>query len=944
MVTGYYFQSYGNYFWQWEDNLEVVTIPNGRTIAYSALILDILNKISEQGFPPFGSLLLTIIATNPNGKEMIEEAFNKLNEKYLLFEETIRAKRVLNILADLPRNYKEGTNRLLVFQTIFKDCHNVNAANHSNRILNSYTFGKQKPEIFDFNSQLSYHVFSKDFNTIALLDKQYQSVEQIMNKIASLPEFVEEIKIYDNEQINETSADLIDQLIDNEKTFYVGSLIKRIWSGLNIPVHSTLPSQQPLGGFSDLTNKGDFDKLLISEFANDDLVFLSRLANNEALYIQREIPPVNSNLKRIILIDISLKNWGTPKSIAFAILLAIAKHPKTNIECSAYVVGASYQAISIDNIHEIIRSLQFLDGILDASLGLEAFFKDYNKNKNCEIFIITEPSTLKRPDMLRLANDYKDFINYWIYTDVEGNIDVYKKQQNSKKHIQHIQLPLNELWSKSKGKIELQERNTETPQYPLLFRSSMSSIKILNTSDGEIFKVTGEKTLFRFYEKTAALHEKGWELLYENLPFTPSNVEIGTLKNGNYIILMYNQGDRKGFILNINTGVRHDFVFTEWKSYHSHSFIFYGYAFYHTNSKGTWLINEKGKIEKVDVSHLPIFREREEELTLLANKYRYAQNVFKNIHSIMINELGNLVFNTHELRLNKGNHLKLDTTTFLSQKYMAKQISYTEFEFNEGSRIEINRNGLLILKSSNKDIPTIFIPSVLDASLGVATDTLFAGNPYYLKQPLYKVVLVNAGANKLTVVKELKIATGRGLKEARDLIYNTPCTVYQFISESRAFSLRDSLANCGAVLKVERINEVYFKTISTKQFFDEIIGTFIQNISDSSFEKPKNDTFSIIETNPEYPGGQAAMFKYLSENIRYPVITREKGIEGQVVVGFVVDTDGGIVDVNIKKGLHPLLDEEAMRVVKNMKPWKPGTQQGRRVRVAYSLPIKFKLD
>ena len=110
-----------------------------------------------------------------------------------------------------------------------------------------------------------------------------------MASITELPQIVELEQPAITE--NNTQKDYIDELIDNPKTFHSGSLVRRIWSGLNIPFQSVLPSKQPLGGISDLTNKGDFDKLLISEFANDDLVFLSRIANNEALYIQREIPP-----------------------------------------------------------------------------------------------------------------------------------------------------------------------------------------------------------------------------------------------------------------------------------------------------------------------------------------------------------------------------------------------------------------------------------------------------------------------------------------------------------------------------------------------------------------------------------------------------------------------------------------------------------------------------
>ncbi len=102
--------------------------------------------------------------------------------------------------------------------------------------------------------------------------------------------------------------------------------------------------------------------------------------------------------------------------------------------------------------------------------------------------------------------------------------------------------------------------------------------------------------------------------------------------------------------------------------------------------------------------------------------------------------------------------------------------------------------------------------------------------------------------------------------------------------------------------------------------------------------------FTIVEQNPEFPDGQAALFKWLGSNIKYPAVARENGIEGTVYVGFVVNTDGSIVDVSVKRGIGGGCNEEAVRVVQQMPRWKPGKQQGRPVRVAYTLPIKFKLE
>lgn len=102
-------------------------------------------------------------------------------------------------------------------------------------------------------------------------------------------------------------------------------------------------------------------------------------------------------------------------------------------------------------------------------------------------------------------------------------------------------------------------------------------------------------------------------------------------------------------------------------------------------------------------------------------------------------------------------------------------------------------------------------------------------------------------------------------------------------------------------------------------------------------------SFIDVEVMPEYPGGQKALFAYLSENIRYPQIAKENKIEGRVIVGFVVEKDGSISNVEVVRSVDPSLDKEALRVIKSMPRWKPGKIRGKPVRVKYRVPVNFKL-
>lgn len=113
-------------------------------------------------------------------------------------------------------------------------------------------------------------------------------------------------------------------------------------------------------------------------------------------------------------------------------------------------------------------------------------------------------------------------------------------------------------------------------------------------------------------------------------------------------------------------------------------------------------------------------------------------------------------------------------------------------------------------------------------------------------------------------------------------------------------------------------------------------------------EPPKhveeNKVFDVVEEMPSFPGGPSALMSYLSSNVKYPVVAQENGVQGRVVVSFVVERDGSITDVKVVRSVDPSLDREATRVVKSMPNWNPGKQNGSAVRVKYNVPVSFKLQ
>ena len=138
--------------------------------------------------------------------------------------------------------------------------------------------------------------------------------------------------------------------------------------------------------------------------------------------------------------------------------------------------------------------------------------------------------------------------------------------------------------------------------------------------------------------------------------------------------------------------------------------------------------------------------------------------------------------------------------------------------------------------------------------------------------------------------------------------------------------------------------KLYFATLKTGkilyeyEFKDE--PSPIEDTPTTSAATPSE----VVETMPEYPGGEAAIFKHLFENIKYPVDAMENGIQGRVVVDFTIEKDGSISNPTVKRSLCPSLDAEAIRVIKTLKKFTPATHNGRPVAVKQSIPIAFRMQ
>lgn len=762
-----YFQSYEDYFWEWENKIlsedsvfETITIPNGQTIGYEKFVFEILEYLSDDSIPPFGTLLLAIVATNPENEQAIEMIHDLVRSKNIVtaFPQSQSFRMgasidFLKILSSLPNEYKVGEKRMRLFQTIFHECHNRVSSEKAKNLLEEYNNHKhyllKTAEKIPFNEAN----FRKDFRALALLKVKFPTLQSILDALESIPhddlnDTLDE-EILEEKNLSDNVTDFVDQLIEEDKTFHVGSLIKRLWSGLNIPLHHNHPSEQPLGGISDLTNKGDFDKLVISEFAYDDDVFMSRIANNEALYIQREVPPEADKFKRILLIDNTLKNWGNPKILAFASAIAIARHPKTDIECQVYVVGEDYKEVSVENVSEVINSLTELSSKLSCSAGLDSFFAENKINsKSQEVFLFSSEESLKLTPMQNAMSTYFDDIKY-VFAIGMQDINVFRNQNKGKKLLQHIIMPLEELWQKDNTNKKQRVREIVDGSMPLLYPVERSYQNIFTHNNEFYMYINGN--LFMFSNDG---FDKGFVKIASNLPFKNGNFAMKTNSEGEKI-LWYHYYDLIHYASTINLNTK------ELKNYKDFD------KKINDTSLKVFEYNQDFYLAGGVIDLLPVFYQIDNDFRSAALRDEKLRQAFRNNLEVKSTFI-------HNYKYSKGKYAvikKVESVVVYGNCLIINGYSIEDLKFKKEHRFSYRQLENLSIKFKEK----------------------------------VNLILKNKGTSPLAVVQIIKTNTDKTLKEAKDIIDGQSNVILSNVKRDDTEKLKKEIESNGATCYIETV-------------------------------------------------------------------------------------------------------------------------------------------
>lgn len=772
-----YFAPVKNYYWRWTERGEVIEWQNGVTICYREELLYLLRCLANDDMPRLGTILLVLTACKDDWirstgglgilqgiRMLVDSTKMSLHTGKEEVAPVIRqAGRFLDIVNELPKEYRTGTKRVLLLQGIAQTIATGKKipAVQARQLINEFASGRLDELLQDHSRLLTREYFDADLNPLAEALKIFPDKELLELKIKTgveqVPLPAEEIRIEEKRP-----AELLDELEDDTRTSGIARLTRHLIAALNIPMHTHGSSDQSYGGVSDITNRGDFDRLLLSELAYDDHTLMARLANNEALYLRREELPSNLEQHRKILVDTTLKMWGIPRVFAISAALACARNNKVHAAINSYSLsGEKFSPSDLSTRKGIISMMEEIDPSLNCGKGLISFMNSDTATGLTEYFLITSEESLHDISFQASLSELKQPLTYLISVSRSGQLEFYEYAGKKRKLLSTAKFDLDELLF-SAGKRIPKTTHKEAPAFlycdpaPLYFPSSklkFSGQWMYYSQDGLIAVTFDHRVLYWSSNKVGAK---------EVMPF---------IDQGHYTLGFEKENTNAFYILSINDQTEMIRLFRIGaKNLDVTVFdltgkikgpllaVFDGKFIVQTRNNGNFFVIDP--ITATVIAEEPNEKLREKFLSVRENalraSFKNAKKITNNGYTAINNadavladrKQGIAVDNRYVslLKSNNENHIRIQykmrtgDVIFASVRNTVtldwmnnKKIRFLQYAWLDGSEAWIDSRGLIHLRSSDKTLPEITIVNIIGSvnTACWASDGTVSGSSYF---------------------------------------------------------------------------------------------------------------------------------------------------------------------------------------------------------------------
>lgn len=411
-----YFSTPQGYFWRWAEGQDVVEWADGTTISYRSELAEVLEELADAHLPSLGSVLLVLAACNPGwkssggpvilmglvrtvtaGSDGVESAPEM--KRYL--RHTLQ---LLTLVSQLPAELRTGPRKRHLLRELFRrETPGLWPATMP-AAVREWASGRLDAAIAARQVPLTLGRYKADLLFLSQASRRFPSAEQLELRLRTgLDQLPAPLSLpAPGPESAAAPTDLLEELAEDVRTAGVARLARRLGAALRIPRHAHGPGDQPFGGVADVTNRGSFDRLLLSELAQDDLTLTARLVNNEALYLRREQPPHPEPRPRVILLDTTLPMWGVPRVFALAAALAWARHTppgqRPALATAFTLDGETARPAELSTAAGVLAVLQHLAVAPHCAPALATAVA---ATPTADLLLLTEADQLHEPALLR---------------------------------------------------------------------------------------------------------------------------------------------------------------------------------------------------------------------------------------------------------------------------------------------------------------------------------------------------------------------------------------------------------------------------------------------------------------------------------------------------------------------------------------------------------------
>jgi hypothetical protein len=752
-----YFRAHQDYFWRWAEQGNVIEFANERTICYREDLSNVLEALPNTTSLSLGTVLLILCACKEdwetlfNAKAVLMDlgssGLKDISEHDPYFKLTSDGYDFLCLLNRLPSSYRSDTNRTALLQCIFDALAIKGYHTGLLPVLREFNSGEMDEEIFGTMEPLARNTVVRDFAPLAAALSVFKDTETLETKLKTgIIAVPAPLVLPQPEPVHES---LMDELERDDATRNIAGLARKIMAALYIPMHLDGKDEQNLGGISDISTKGTYDKLLLSELAYDDHLLSARLANNEALFLQKESVPKHRTQELGLIIDCTLKMWGAARVYAVAAAIAFHQSKRDHQKLRVWSLGGQeLSSHGLETKNDVIALLEKLDLGLHCGEMLLKTAQDHIE-KNGQYILITSPHFLNDPSGLPYLLKVRDRLDFMVTISSAGQLQMQQFNKNRSKMVHEAKIDMEELLSNRSG-LNAAIVQHDLPavlyqeKFPLYFPTAKIRVKF--------------SFIFRLKNKGLVTVSIDHRLLYwptgkfgaiELLGLVPYGQHcFGEDENSLYLMVI-SERDSTVKIVAINPDTRVHFLTEVSVPCKSVKGLKFTSPYFHFDSEGKQVVINvrngevipEGKVDAKELLHVPQQATGEQSLKKHLNNGYSAISSSKTIY---LHEAGRIVSDKKEfIVINNEFHWKENELAAVQWSRAESQevvsvdhlpnIKFTKYTWKSGSTAIMDSRGLLHLKSWKDNVPEVCIIMIVDQPTACwCKDGYVSGSRYFI--------------------------------------------------------------------------------------------------------------------------------------------------------------------------------------------------------------------